>query len=212
MEAPDRPATAATSIDITHLEKFRINKTIPKVLEGEILKALSFYPSLIPVDIRFVFKQRIKGSVMQAQPRIGTLFGATRCYQINISALFRLTHAATPIHQMPSDILVGWIGHELGHIMDYEQRSLWGMVRFGAGYLLSETFVREAERVADTFAVNHGLGGYILQTKHFILDHAALPEKYKRKIARLYLSPDDIVAQVRALEAQGGPSDLAGHE
>lgn len=209
MQADSRSVTAQSTIDVARLEKFRANKVIPKVLEGEILKALSFYPSLIPVKIRFVFKRRIKGSVMQAQPRIGTMFGGERAYQINISALFRLAHAATPIHQVPSDILVGWIGHELGHIMDYEQRSLWGMVQFGAGYLFSTAFVRDAERVADTFAVNHGLGKYILKTKHFILDHAALPEKYKRKIARLYLSPDDIVAQVRALEAQGGPSDLA---
>ncbi|GGN03594.1 hypothetical protein GCM10010967_42960 [Dyadobacter beijingensis] len=198
--------------DIEHYEAFKANKVIPQVLEAEILRALSFYPSLVPVKIRFVFKQRIKGSVMQAQPLITTMFGTAREYRINISALFRLTHTAIPIRQVPSDILIGWIGHELGHIMDYEQRNLWGMLRFGAGYLFSSSFVKNAERVADTFAVNHGLGNYILKTKYFILDHAALPEKYKQKIARLYLSPDDIVAQVRALEAQGNPSGLARHE
>ncbi|CAG5069044.1 hypothetical protein DYBT9623_01778 [Dyadobacter sp. CECT 9623] len=184
------------------IEDFRQNKTIPRVIEAEVLKALSFYPELKETEIHFLFKKKIKGSVMQAQPRIGTMFGGKRAYQINISALFQLTNSAIPIHQIPPDIMVGWIGHELGHVMDYENRDTFGMIRFGIGYLFSTRFVKKAERVADTFAVSHGLGKYILSTKHFILDHTFLPEKYKQKIARLYLSPDDIVEQVRKLEAK----------
>ncbi|KQS30915.1 hypothetical protein [Dyadobacter sp. Leaf189] len=182
--------------------QFGTNKCIPKVIETEVLRALSHYPELKETHINFVFKRRIRGSVMQAQPKISTMFSTKRAYNINISAMFRLTHSAIPIHQIPSDIIVGWIGHELGHVMDYENRSLTGMMHFGLGYLLSSKYVKEAERVADTYAVNHGLGNYILKTKHFILDHASLSEKYKRKIARLYLSPDDIVEQVKKLEAK----------
>ncbi|MCE7068939.1 hypothetical protein LZG74_01415 [Dyadobacter sp. CY327] len=178
-----------------------INKTIPKVIENEVLKALSFYPELRETQIDFVFKRNIKRSVMQAQPKIGTMFGTKRGYNINISALFRLTTSAIPIHQIPPDIMVGWIGHELGHVMDYENRDVIGMMRFGIGYLFSTKYIQQAERVADTYAVNHGLGSYIVKTKHFILNHASLSEKYKSKIARLYLSPDDIMEQVRKLEA-----------
>ena len=137
---------------------------------------------------------------MQAQPDIPALLRGNRAYNINISALFKLTTTAIPIHQIPKDIMVGWIGHELGHVMDYENRSICGIIRFGAGYVFSPDFVRQAERVADTYAVEHGLGWYILQTKNFILNHADLSKKYKDKIARLYLSPDDIVEQVRLLE------------
>ena len=141
---------------------------------------------------------------MQAQPRIETMFNKkeNRGYNINISSLFKLTHTAIPIHQIPADIMIGWIGHELGHIMDYHNRTIFGMIRFGFGYLFSIKYIQQAERVADTFAVMHGLGHYIIQTKNFILNHAELPEKYKQKIARLYLSPDDIVEQVRLLESQ----------
>ncbi|QRR00092.1 hypothetical protein [Dyadobacter sandarakinus] len=187
--------------DTSAYEVFRTNKCIPKILEKEILCALSCYPELKETPIFFVFKRKIRGSVMQAQPKFSTMLRGTRAYNINISAMFRLTHSAIPIQQIPSDVIVGWIGHELGHVMDYECRSTVSMIRFGLGYVFSRRFVREAERVADTFAVNHGLGNYILKTKHFILNHAALSDKYKRKIARLYLSPDDIVEQVRKLEA-----------
>ncbi|GGC04426.1 hypothetical protein [Dyadobacter sediminis] len=188
-------------------DQYKINKIIPKVLENEILKALSFYPELKETHIDFVFKKNIKRSVMQAQPKVLSVFGKHRAYNINISALFRLKTSAIPIHQLPSNIIIGWIGHELGHIMDYENRNMPGMIRFGVGYLLSSKYVREAERTADTYAVNHGLGKYILETKHFILNNANLSEKYKQKIARLYLSPDDIMEQVLKLETgQNGKS------
>ena len=186
----------------TNLDLFRENKTIPKVIDKEVIKALSFYPELQKTHIDFVFKQNIKKSVMQAQPDIRAMLIGKRAYKINISALFKLTTTAIPIHQIPEDIMVGWIGHELGHVMDYEDRNVFGMIKVGLGYLLSAKQIRKAERVADTFAVKHGLGSYILQTKNFILNHAELSEKYKAKIARLYLSPDDIVEQVRLLEAE----------
>lgn len=189
-------------ISQSELDSFRENKNIPRVIEEEVLKALSFYPELRNTRIDFVFKQHIKKSVMQAQPDVKMLLKGKRAYNINISALFKLTTTAIPIHQIPKDIMVGWIGHELGHIMDYENRNISGIIRFGLGYVFSTTYLRKAEKTADTYAVNHGLGWYILQTKNFILNHADLSEKYKNKIARLYLSPDDIVEQVRILELQ----------
>jgi hypothetical protein len=187
-----------------HSDELKINKKIPAVIERQVLIALSHYPELKDVPIHFVFKKNIRGSVMQAQPVFRSLLKNRnkRRYRVNISALFRLTHTVTPIHQLPDDILIGWIGHELGHIMDYESRSNTGMVMFGYHYLRSGSYVKSVENVADTYAVNHGLGNYIIATKRFILDHAELPESYKNKISRLYLSPDAIVEQVRKLEEQ----------
>jgi hypothetical protein len=190
--------------DTRELDVFRTNKHIPAVIEKTVLKALSFYPELKNTPIKFVFKKNIKGSVMQAQPVFTSLLlkRKKRSYVINISALFKLTHTATPIHHLPEDIMIGWIGHELGHIMDYENRTNAGIVSFGYQYYFSSRYVKAAERVADTYAVNHGLGRYIISTKRFILEHAELPQVYKDKISRLYLSPDDIVEQVKKLEEQ----------
>ena len=105
-----------------------------------------------------------------------------------------------PIEQIPDTVMIGWIGHELGHIMDYEHRSNAGITLFGYRYLFSPAYVKEAERVADTYAVERGLGKYIIATKRFILDHAEIPQAYKNKIERLYLSPDVIVDLVTKLE------------
>ncbi|WP_207421054.1 hypothetical protein [Desertivirga brevis] len=185
-----------------NLTKFGKNKCIPKVIERPVLIALSYYPELEDTHIKFVFKKRINGSVMQAQPLPISIIKRreNREYQINISSMLKLVSSATPIHQLPDNIMIGWIGHELGHIMDYEQRSKFGLIKFGIGYLLSSGYRRQGETNADTYAVNHGLADYIIATKRFILEHAELPKEYKEKIARLYLSPDDIVEQVRKLE------------
>ncbi|OAQ38265.1 hypothetical protein A5893_15860 [Pedobacter psychrophilus] len=185
-----------------NLDEFRYNKKIPKIIEHNVLIALSHYPELKNTPISFVFKKDIKKSVMQAQPIIGSLLGGkdSRAYRINISSMFKLTHSVTPIHQLPDSIMIGWIGHELGHIMDYEHKSTFGMIAFGLGYFFYEKSLKKAEVAADTYAVNHGLGAYILDTKRFILDNSDLPEVYKKRIARLYLSPDDIVEQIKKLE------------
>jgi hypothetical protein len=186
----------------TELSEFRNNKQIPTVLEKNILKALSFYPELKDTIISFVFKSNIKSSVMQAQPVFLTLLNRrkNRRYRINISAHFKLVHSQMPITEIPDEVMIGWIGHELGHILDYERKSNAGMISFGYQYIFSPSYVKQAERDADTYAVERGLGKYIIATKRFILDHAELPQSYKNKIARLYLSPDVIVEQVKKLE------------
>lgn len=183
---------------------FKTNKQIPQVIEGQVLSALSHYPELRDTAIRFVFRQNLKGSVMAARPVVGSLFRPRnrRVYEILISAVFKLKYSLEPIHQLPEAVIIGWIGHELGHIMDYEGRSTWGIARFGVLYWLSKRYVRRAERVADTFAVNRGMGSYLLATKEFILGHSELPQYYKDKIERLYLSPDDIVELVAGLEEE----------
>lgn len=188
--------------EIKTTSKFTTNKTIPKIIEPQVLAALSHYPELKNTSIRFIFTPKLKKSVMAARPVVKTLLRKreNRIYDILISPVFKLKHSIEPIHQVPDDVLIGWIGHELGHIMDYERRSTWGVAKFGLLYWLSKTYVRKAERVADTFAVNRGMAPYILSTKEFILGHSGLSDRYKNKIKRLYLSPDDIVELVREME------------
>ncbi|WP_128545487.1 hypothetical protein [Larkinella soli] len=193
-----------TSETASDLEEYGKNKHIPAVIRKNALIALSFYPELKDTCIHFCFKRRIKSSVMQAQPVFRTILKPrkNRVYRINISAMFRLTHSVLPIHQLPDDIMIGWIGHELGHIMDYECRSNTGLVGFGLSYLFDPSYVKKVERIADFYAVSHGLGPYIVATKRFILNHAELPQAYKDKIARLYVSPEEIVEQVKKLEEE----------
>jgi hypothetical protein len=189
-------------VEELNLLQFCHNKQIPSQIEKNVLTALSFYPELKNTTIDFIFKRKIKTSVMQAQPVFKTLLGKrkARRYRINISEHFELINSQMPILEIPDVVMVGWIGHELGHILDYESKTNSEIVSFGYQYLFHPKFVKHAEMIADSLAVERGMGDYIVATKRFILDHAELPQAYKDKIRRLYLSPDVIMEQVKRLE------------
>ncbi|MFC7358197.1 hypothetical protein ACFQO1_10885 [Jejudonia soesokkakensis] len=170
-------------------------KIIPKSIQKEALKALSYFPELADCKITFQFKDNIKKSTMQAQPTWGSFFGSrdNRAYIILISRKIQIDKEELSIDEIPSDVMIGWLGHELGHVMDYRNRSAFGMLIFGAKYLFSHAHIQEVERAADTFAILHGMGEYILKTKNFILDHASISERYKAKLRKLYMSPEEVM-------------------
>ncbi len=174
------------------------NKIIPEVIRCEAEIALSYYPALDDARIEFRFKSDIKNSMMQAQPR-GFFKGKSgRHYVININERFFIDNESLAIKDVPSNVLIGWLVHELGHIMDYHERSSMGLVVFGFKYVTSGNYLRKAERAADTYAVDHGCGDYLVSCKEYILGHEDLPEAYKAKIRRSYLCPDTIKSMLDA--------------
>lgn len=171
------------------------NKQIPKEIYKEAIIALEHYPELWDTDITFLFKDNIKKSTMQAQPKWASFFKSrgNRAYIILISRKIQIDQDELNFSEIPSDVVTGWLGHELGHVMDYLNRSALGMLKFGIKYLYSGAHIKEVERTADVFAITHGMGGYILKTKNFILDHADISEKYKAKLRNLYMSPEEVM-------------------
>lgn len=181
------------------LERFSVNKIIPEEIREITLLALSHYPELMEVEIDFQFQKKIRGSVMQAQPKVGSLIfnnKENRSYKVKISRHLELFDEMLPIEELPSDVLLGWLGHELGHIMDYIDRSAVNLISFGVKYYLSKNFLTQAEVTADSYSVSSGLGSAIVATKDFVLNHERLPDKYKNKIRALYLSPGEILSLV----------------
>lgn len=179
------------------------NKTVPKVILEPVLKALAYFPDLDSVDITFEFKENISGAVMQAQPKIISLFvngKEDRKYRIKITRELDLGGELLPIEKIPIDALVGWIGHELGHVMDYLKRSSTEMMHFGARYFLSKKKVTEAELTADGYAIGCGMGLQILANKTYILNNEGFDVEYRNKIKSLYMSPDQIISMSEALE------------
>ncbi|MAG86276.1 MAG: hypothetical protein CMP12_10440 [Zunongwangia sp.] len=178
------------------------NKQVPDEIWREAYIALSHYPELKDTPITFKFKKNIKKSFMQAQPSFSGIFKnrKKRAYFIFINEEIKIEDEVFTVTSAPSEVIIGWIGHELGHVMDYRNRSGINLFWFGVRYLTSHNYIREAERAADTYAVNHGLGDYIIATKDFILNQSNLSENYKNRIKKLYLSQEEIVELVDDLE------------
>ncbi len=170
-------------------------KIIPLSIESEVKMALDYYPDLEDSHIEIRFKKNIKKSTMQARPSFGSFFRSAkhRKYVILISERFKISDKEFSTKDIPSDILVGWIGHELGHVMDYQNRSKMNLIWFGLKYVFSKNHIIEAERAADTYAVAQGMESYILKTKDFILNHADITPNYKLRIQKFYLSPEEIM-------------------
>lgn len=180
------------------------NKFIPQTILDEAKIALSHYPELEDVEIEFRYKNNIKNSFMQAQPKVANMFkGKTkRSYYVLMSSKFLIENEEFAMADVPSEVLIGWLGHELGHIRDYRDKSALELVTFGVRYISSEKFIRKAERTADTYAVNNRMGNYIFATKDFILNHSHLSDSYKKRKVRLYLSPEQILVLLNDLEAE----------
>ena len=186
-----------------NLAPYHWRKEIPHEVEIPVLKALQHYPELQTKKIEFRFSSKPGNSIMKAQPLIKSVLrlGDDRSYIVFINKHVQLGEEEFPIQDLPQKVLIGWFGHELGHIIDYEGLSKWGLLRFGIGYLLSKRFVRAAENRADHIAIKHGLGSHILETKNFILNHAGLSETYKNKIRKLYPSPEQIMELIHGEES-----------
>lgn len=169
--------------------------TFPNVIAEEIKTALTYYPELKNTPIEFKFKKSIKKSTMQAQPDFGSFFKSKkkRSYVILMSETVKISDTTFLTKNIPSPVLIGWIGHELGHVMDYRTRSNLNLIWFGFKYLLFDKHIIEAERTADTFAVQSGMSDYILKTKDFILNNSSIDEEYKKRIVKYYLSPEEIM-------------------
>lgn len=177
--------------------------SVPASLINEAKTALSHFPLLDQTEINLKFKKNLGKSTMKAQPKFWSLLGSkkNRKYVILISEKIKITDKVFLTKDIPENIMIGWIGHELGHIMDYKNRSSLNLIWFGIRYSLSGTFVKEAERIADTFAVEHDMGSYILETKNFILENAEIDEKYKSRIRKFYLSPETILELINEKSA-----------
>ncbi len=191
-----------TTILLIGLAYFIFNKpktVVPKIIEKQVETALAFYPELHSTPIEFKFKKDINKSVMLAQPTLSSIFRKKekRGYKILISEKFKITGKEFKTTEVPDDIMIGWLGHELGHVMDYQERSGLNLINFGIRYVLLKEHVKNAERAADSFAVRMGMAEYIIKTKRFILDHADIDEAYKNRIREFYLSPEEIMEMVK---------------
>ena len=126
---------------------------------------------------------------MQARPTFGSFFRHKnkRSYVVLISEKFKISDKEFKTTDIPSDIFVGWIGHELGHIMDYRNRSSLGLIWFGIRYLSSSTYRRRSEYIADQYAIRHGFHEEIITAKRFILENDLLTPEYKAIIDKYYM-------------------------
>lgn len=106
------------------------NKILVKEYESLIVKSLSYYPELKDVRIDFILADK-SFFTMNAAFYIARLFTGKRKYYVKIN--YYRVEKLLPI--MKPDGFIGVLTHELGHIVDYERKSVFGLLWFGIRYL-----------------------------------------------------------------------------
>ena len=166
------------------------------------MKAYEGFPEVHshPLIVR---QQPMKVTTMQAQPVASLSFFSkkNRKYIIRLNDNLHLKDQIR-VHELPEDVLVGWFAHELGHIIDYLPRTAGNLLKFGIGYLIFPNFRIGAERKADIYAIARGFSAPIIATKKYILEKSNLPDRYKTRIERYYMSADEVAIMVQKREKE----------
>jgi hypothetical protein len=135
--------------------------------------ALSFYPEFenVSIDIQFA---SIKTS-MQCRPYLNSFFGSKRRYLINVN-----NDKDDPVYPIDAGFsaLVGCFGHELAHILRYENQSKRQIMYDGIKFISSQAFRSQYEKETDILAAKQGLGYEQYEFAKYIFNHPDVSQEY----------------------------------
>ena len=178
--------------------EFGNKKIIPAELELECLTALSFYPELKNTDIEFRFGYL--NFTMISKPKFKSILKDRdqREYVIIVQKP-GLSKNNLEWKELTFNALVGWIGHELGHIDHYLHKSSGGIIFIGTKYAIPG-FRRKIERFTDQLAIQHDLGYALYEGVDYTLNYSCATEHYKNSQNKYYLGLDEIIDRIHSKE------------
>jgi hypothetical protein len=150
------------------LQEFGKNKILIPQFALQTLVALSYYPELKNTSIHFIYKPAV--STLTTKPNFPSLLltGGKRTFKIIISDSSIKQIEPVILPKMDFNAQVGIIGHELGHVADFKQRSLLSLIGSGVGHLFSTGYIDKFEFRTDSICIAHGLGYQLLAWSSFI--------------------------------------------
>lgn len=170
--------------------KFLNHKTIIREYELAILHSLSYYPELIDTKISFK-KAKIK-TTLNARPSVGSLLFCSkkdRNYVIRINQ--QLKDSVINFSTIPFNAKVGLLGHELGHILDYKDKTIFQVTKRLLAYSSKKTKAK-FEKEIDYLTIKKKLGWQLYAWANFVLNESNAAKKYKEFKKEIYLTPSQI--------------------
>jgi len=171
--------------------QFNYNKFFYEKYELQTLIALSYFPELKNTTISF--KRRELRTTMAARPKGIEVFRekGKRGYVIYINDFPSVKVSPDSVS---FNAQVGIIGHELAHIVDYEQTSSLKMLIVGFSYL-NKKFRTKFERATDLRTINHGLLWQCYDFALYVHNSSVAPTEYINYKKKFYMSPKEIKEQ-----------------
>ncbi|WP_159522275.1 hypothetical protein [Sunxiuqinia indica] len=167
-----------------------VHKQLDDSYQNQAQIAMSYYPELKGTEIEFVRKD-LK-TTMASRPTLGSIFKkkGKRKYRIYIDTSVK-GEKGLLLSDVPFNAQIGIIGHELGHIVDYKEKTGMGIVLTGLGYLF-HPFRKKLEHKVDEITVAHGLGHQVREFSEYVLREPRVSEKYKKYKRKIYYKPKQL--------------------
>ena len=170
-------------------------KTNDKRLQTAFYVALSRYPELHQKKITL----RLKSipSTMQAQPDASFLLKRRENRGYHIFVNNNPEPTGIDYRELSFNALVGWLGHEFAHLIDYSSMKNRELLGFVAAYVFDKGETRRTERKADRETIKRGLGLQLLDGAHFFHRSKKVSKKYRKKNKKYYLTEEEIIANIK---------------
>ena len=135
---------------------------------------------------------------MQAQPNSDFVFRnkGNRKYKVIVNKTSDVN--GMYYKDLSFNSLVGWIGHEFAHILDYSKMNNTDLISFIASYVFDKDKMKKTERRADKETIKHGLGIQLLDGANFFHRNKKISRKYKEKKKEYYLSREEIINDINS--------------
>ena len=143
-------------------------------------------------NTKIIFKSAKISTSLNARPTILSLLfrrRTKRTYVVRINCSEK--DSIITLDEVPKEAVVGVIGHELCHIVDYHQKSFWGVLGRGFAYLSKKKKSR-FEKEIDSVAISRGFGEGVYSWSDYLLNHSDATKKYKEFKRLIYLEPEEI--------------------
>ncbi len=157
-------------------------------------KAKTHYKEIEGVDIELRVGKGLFFT-MRASPTLGSIFNKKRKYFIFVNL-----RRADVLSKLSEDDLIGWFGHELAHIVDYETMSNAELLMFVCKYVYSPKFRFSVERRINAFAYNNGFAKELFGAWKKFLSLDTIDKKYKEYVVKNCRPDWEDIRQTAALQ------------
>ena len=158
-------------------------------LELQSLIALSYYPNLKDINIRFQYSNI--STTMQCRPTFCSVFKKAKHREYIIYVNNNKKFEGGTIDSVPFNAQIGIISHELAHVVDYEKLTSYGIIKRGLSYLTLKT-KSKYEYYIDEICIKEGLGWQLYDWSDFELNRSKATRRYKEFKRKIYMSPFQI--------------------
>jgi hypothetical protein len=128
---------------------------------------------------------------MSSIPKIFSIFNKKQNRTYIVTFNDKVHFKGILFQDVPLNGQIGVIGHELSHIVDYENRNFFGIIDRAFDYFSSKS-KSKFEKEIDLITIDKGLGWQIYAWAYFVLYKSKATEKYKEFKRKIYYTSEDL--------------------